>query len=54
MNPVAAARFAVQRWLWGAGELAEVYPGVPQYINGVSYWVPDREAGEEVVAVTVG
>lgn len=54
MNPFEAARFVVQRGLWGAGGTVETYPGVPQYINGVSYWVPDREAGERVVEETIG
>ena len=28
-------------------------PGTPQYINGISYWVPDPVAGERVVEATV-
>ena len=32
---------------------AEIYPGVPQYIGGVSYWVPNREAGQQVVEETI-
>jgi LCP family protein required for cell wall assembly len=52
MNPVEAARFALQTMLYGDGE-AEIYPGTPQYIDGISYWVPDRAAGEEVVSQTV-
>lgn len=52
MNPLRAARFAVQMRLAGSVE-AEIYPGTPQYIDGVSYWVPDREAGRRVVDRTV-
>ncbi len=54
MNPLEAARFALQTWLWREGEPAEIYPGAPQYINGISYWVPDKEAGQRVVEATVG
>ena len=39
--------------LSGSGN-AEIYPGTPQYINGISYWVPDPVAGERVVVATVG
>jgi LCP family protein required for cell wall assembly len=52
MNPLRAARFAVQMRLAGSVE-AEIYPGTPQYIDGISYWVPDREAGRRVVDRTV-
>lgn len=53
MNPLEAARFLVQLRL--AGERpAAIYPGTPQYINGVSYWVPDTASGEEVRRETIG
>src|ERR687893_2567501 len=52
MNPLQAARFAIQMRLAGGVE-AEVYPGTPQYIGGISYWVPDREAGQQVVEETI-
>ena len=52
MNPFEAARFAVRFGLSG-GTNAEIYPGSPQYINGISYWVPDTAAGQRVVAATV-
>jgi polyisoprenyl-teichoic acid--peptidoglycan teichoic acid transferase len=52
MSPFEAARFAVRFGLSG-GTNAETYPGTPQYINGVSYWVPDAAAGRRVVAATV-
>jgi LCP family protein required for cell wall assembly len=52
MSPFEAARFAVRFGLSG-GTNAEIYPGTPQYINGVSYWVPDAAAGRRVVAATV-
>ena len=52
MNPLQAARFAIQMRLAGSVE-AEVYPGTPQYIRGISYWVPDRQAGAQVVEQTI-
>jgi polyisoprenyl-teichoic acid--peptidoglycan teichoic acid transferase len=52
MNPLQAARFALRMRLSGSVQ-AEIYPGVPQYIGGVSYWVPDREAGQQVVEETI-
>jgi LCP family protein required for cell wall assembly len=52
MNPLQAARFAIRTRLSGIEE-AELYPGAPQYIGGISYWVPDKQAGSEVVARTV-
>ncbi|MDQ4105823.1 MAG: LCP family protein [Actinomycetota bacterium] len=54
MNLLEGARFALQTWLWGEGEPAEIYPGSPQYIDGISYWVPDRDAGQRVVEATIG
>src|SRR5215211_8833986 len=48
MNPLEAALFAVRLGISGSGN-AEIYPGTPQYINGVSYWVPDTAAGQRVV-----
>jgi hypothetical protein len=38
--------------LLGATE-AEIYPGTPQYIGGISYWVPDRKAGEQLIEETI-
>lgn len=52
MNPLEAARFAVRMRLSGMGE-AELYPGSPQYIDGISYWVPDEAAAQEVVSRTI-
>ena len=54
MRPFEAARFAIRLVLSGGASNAELYPGSPQYINGVSYWVPDTATGERVVAATVG
>lgn len=53
MNPLEAARFLIQLGL--AGELpADTYPGTPQYIDGISYWVPDKSSGEQVMRETIG
>jgi LCP family protein required for cell wall assembly len=52
MNPLEAARFAIRTRLSGIGD-AELYPGTPQFIGGISYWVPDKEAGDEVVSETI-
>jgi len=52
MNPLEAARFAIRTRLSGI-EGAELYPGTPQYIGGISYWVPDKKAGGQVVSETI-
>jgi LCP family protein required for cell wall assembly len=52
MNPLEAVRFAIRTRLSGIEE-ANLYPGTPQYIEGISYWVPDREAGDRVVSETI-
>jgi polyisoprenyl-teichoic acid--peptidoglycan teichoic acid transferase len=52
MNLLQAARFAIRTRLSGI-EGAELYPGTPQYIDGISYWVPDKEAGDRVVSETI-
>jgi polyisoprenyl-teichoic acid--peptidoglycan teichoic acid transferase len=52
INPLEAARFAIRMRLSG-GTKAELYPGTPQYIGGISYWVPDRKAGEQVIEETI-
>jgi LCP family protein required for cell wall assembly len=52
MSPLEAARFALRMRLSGSVE-AEIYPGTPQYIGGISYWIPDREAGQRVVEETI-
>lgn len=52
MNPVQAAFFALRMGLSGISSV-EIYPGTPQYIDGISYWVPDEEAGERAMAETI-
>jgi polyisoprenyl-teichoic acid--peptidoglycan teichoic acid transferase len=53
MNPIQALRFAAQTALLGLDGGAEIYPGTPQYIGGISYWVPDTEAGAGAVDATI-
>ena len=52
MNPGEAALFAIRMRL-ACGVEAELYPGVPRYIDGISYWVPIKESGERVVEKTI-
>ena len=52
MNFLQAARFAIRTRLSGI-DGAELYPGTPQLIGGISYWVPDKEAGDEIVSETI-
>ena len=54
MSPWEAALFAIRLGLSGGDMRAEIYPGTPQYIGGISYWVPDTTAGRQVVDTTVG
>lgn len=53
MNPFEATRFAIRAMLPGGGGGVEIYPGFPQMIGGISYWVPDTVTGRRVVAATV-
>jgi LCP family protein required for cell wall assembly len=53
MSPLEAVRFAIRLALSGSGGRAEIYPGIPQYIGGISYWVPDTVVGQRVVEATV-
>jgi polyisoprenyl-teichoic acid--peptidoglycan teichoic acid transferase len=53
MSPFEVARFAVRFALLGGASNAEIYPGIPQYIDGISYWVPDTATGQRVVGATV-
>src|ERR671912_969339 len=48
MGPFEAARFAIRLAVLGGTSNSELYPGAPQYINGVSYWVPNTVAGKRV------
>ncbi len=52
MGPLEMFRFAVWLQLSGTPRV-ETYPGVPQYIGGISYWVPDKVAGQKLVENTL-
>jgi hypothetical protein len=54
MGPFEAPRFAIRLAVLGGTSNSELYPGAPQYVNGVSYWVPDTVAGQRVVEATIG
>jgi polyisoprenyl-teichoic acid--peptidoglycan teichoic acid transferase len=54
MNPFEAARFVIRPVLSAGGTHAEIHPGFPQYVGGISYWVPNVNAGRQVVEATVG
>jgi LCP family protein required for cell wall assembly len=54
MGPFEAARFAIRLVILGGTSNSELYPGAPQFINGVSYWVPDTTTGQRVVEATIG
>ena len=53
MGPFEAARFAIRLAILGGTSNSELYPGTPQYINGISYWVPDTVAEQRVVEQTI-
>ena len=52
MNPLEVARFVVWMEISGKSE-AKTYPGVGKYIEGVSYWLPDKKAGEKMIEETI-
>jgi len=52
LNLLEAFRLAARFALFGGGE-AEIYPGNPRYIDGISYWVPDTATGASIVAATI-
>jgi len=54
MNPFEAARFVIRLVLSRGGTHAEIHPGFPQYLGRISYWVPNVNAGQQVVEATVG
>jgi LCP family protein required for cell wall assembly len=54
MGPWEATLFAIRFVLFRGGSEPEIYPGTPQYIGGISYWIPDTGTGQRVVTATVG
>lgn len=53
MNPVELAIFGVRLSLARGEMTAELYPGTPQYIDGISYWIPDTATGRQTVENTI-
>src|SRR4028119_1901196 len=54
MGPFEAPRFAIRLAVLGGARNSALYPAASEYINGVSYWVPDTVAGQRVVEATIG
>ena len=52
MNPLEVARFVMWMEISGKSEV-KTYPGVGKYIDGVSYWIPDKKAGEKMIEETI-
>ena len=52
MNPLEVARFVMWMELSGKSEV-KTYPGAPKYIDGVSYLLPDKKAGEKMIRETL-
>jgi LCP family protein required for cell wall assembly len=57
MNLFEVARYVIRTGIFSGllGKSAEVdtYPGVPQYIEGIAYWVPDVEAAAPLIEKTI-
>ncbi len=52
MNPLEVARFMMWMELSGKSEV-KTYPGTGKYIDGISYWIPDKKAGEKLLQETI-
>lgn len=46
-------RTGVLTGLLGGSTEVETYPGTPQYIEGVAYWVPDKDAAAPLIEETI-
>jgi hypothetical protein len=57
MNVFEVARYIIRTGvltgLLGGSEETEIYPGSPQYIEGVAYWVPYKEAAAPLIEETI-
>ena len=57
MSTLEMARFAIRTWvlsgLLGGSAEVEIYPGTPQYIESVAYWVPDKETAAPLIEETI-
>ncbi len=57
MNFFEVARYVIRTGvltglLGGSAEL-ETYPGTPQYIGGIAYWVPERDSAAPLIEETI-
>lgn len=57
MNVFEVARYIIRtgvlKSLLGGSVEAEIYPGSPQYIEGVAYWVPNKETAAPLIEETI-
>lgn len=57
MNALEVARYVVRTGvltgLLGGSVAVETYPGSPQYIEGVAYWVPNEETAAPLIEETI-
>lgn len=53
MNPLELAIFGVRIGLSQGSLTTELYPGAPEYREGISYWIPDTAAGAQAVEQTI-
>ena len=57
MNVIEVARHVIRTGvttsLLGRSVEAEIYPGSPQYIEGVAYWVPNEESAAPMIEETI-
>lgn len=57
MNIFEVSRFAIRTGvltgLLGGSAEVETYPGTPQYIGGIAYWVPERDSAAPLIEETI-
>ncbi|MGB3633016.1 MAG: LCP family protein [Rubrobacteraceae bacterium] len=57
MNVFEVARYVIRTGVFsgllGRSLEADTYPGTPQYIEGVAYWVPDEESASPLIEQTI-
>ena len=57
MNVFEVARYVIRTGaitgLLGRSAVVDTYPGSPQYIGGVAYWVPNKESAAPMIEETI-
>jgi LCP family protein required for cell wall assembly len=57
MNFFEVARYVIRTGvltgLLGGSAEVETYPGTPQYIGGIAYWVPERDSAAPLIEETI-